>query len=172
MRMPAILTAMIVTLSLCGTSLAAKDWIFDDGPFTVDPKTGKHVDQFQKKVTPTAIPYDQISLPTVPARTSLGVTTRRIWDSAFCMAERWGATPASRSATAGLAATASAQAIRPSVATLSNTARAQQRQRNFVGVRCRSHLTASANLLSRNAPQLPSCGPRSTGLAISPDEEQ
>ncbi len=46
--------------------MAAKDWIFDDGPYTVDPKTGKRVDQFQKKVIPTAVPYDEYFGPNGP----------------------------------------------------------------------------------------------------------
>ena len=66
MRIPTFLIATIVTLAVSGSPLAAKDWIFDDGPYTVDPKTGKRVDQFQKKVTPTAIPYDQYFAPNGP----------------------------------------------------------------------------------------------------------
>ena len=49
MPLRAILIATIITLGLGLPHLAAKDWIFDDGAYTVDPKTGKRVDQFQKK---------------------------------------------------------------------------------------------------------------------------
>jgi hypothetical protein len=59
----AILIATIVTLGLGLSPLAAKDWIFDDGPYTVDAKTGKRVDQFQKKAVPTAVPYDEYFSP-------------------------------------------------------------------------------------------------------------
>jgi hypothetical protein len=65
-RVPTLLTATIVTLALGLSPLAAKDWIFDDGSYTVDPKTGKRVDQFQKKATPTAIPYDEYFAPNGP----------------------------------------------------------------------------------------------------------
>ena len=41
MPLRAILIATIVTLGLGLSPLAAKDWIFDDGAYTVDPKTGK-----------------------------------------------------------------------------------------------------------------------------------
>ena len=49
MLVRAILVATIVTLGLETSPLAAKDWIFDDGPYTVDSKTGKRVDQFRRR---------------------------------------------------------------------------------------------------------------------------
>ncbi|HEX4142355.1 MAG TPA: hypothetical protein VHY91_02300 [Pirellulales bacterium] len=63
MPLRAILIATIVTVGVGLSPLGAKDWIFDDGPFTVDPKTGKRVDQYQKKAVPTAVPYDQYFSP-------------------------------------------------------------------------------------------------------------
>jgi hypothetical protein len=62
----ALLIATVVTVGLARESLAAKDWIFDSGAYTVDPHTGKRVDQFQKKAVPTAIPYDEYFGPNGP----------------------------------------------------------------------------------------------------------
>ena len=35
------------------------DWIFDNGPYTRDPKTHQRVDQFRKPAKAERIPYDQ-----------------------------------------------------------------------------------------------------------------
>ncbi len=37
----------------------AIDWIFDNGPYTRDPKTGQRVDQYRKPAKANRIPYDQ-----------------------------------------------------------------------------------------------------------------
>ena len=62
----AILIAAIITLGLGLTPTQGKDWIFDDGPYTVDPKTGKRVDQFQKKAISKAVPYSEYFGPNGP----------------------------------------------------------------------------------------------------------
>jgi hypothetical protein len=36
----------------------AVDWIFDNGPYTRNPKTGKRVDQYRKPAKANRIPYD------------------------------------------------------------------------------------------------------------------
>ncbi|HTU26610.1 MAG TPA: hypothetical protein VMF30_14480 [Pirellulales bacterium] len=67
MPLRAILIATIVTFTLgLSQSHAAKDWIFDDGPYTVDPKSGKRVDQFQKKAQSVQIPYEKYFGPNGP----------------------------------------------------------------------------------------------------------
>ena len=66
MKPHALLIATTITLVLGLAQAQAKDWIFDDGPYTVDPKTGKRVDQFQKKAVPMAIPYDEYFGPNGP----------------------------------------------------------------------------------------------------------
>ncbi len=66
MPVRAILIATIVTLGLGQSAQAAKDWIFDDGAYTVDPKTGKRVDQFQKKALSKQIPYNEYFGPNGP----------------------------------------------------------------------------------------------------------
>lgn len=50
---------------LCGLLLVvapqtclAIDWIFDNGPYTRNPKTGKRVDQYRKPAKANRIPYD------------------------------------------------------------------------------------------------------------------
>lgn len=50
---------------LCGLLLVvaphtcvAVDWIFDNGPYTRNPKTGKRVDQYRKPAKANRIPYD------------------------------------------------------------------------------------------------------------------
>ena len=57
---------LIAKTLLCGLLLAvapqtclAIDWIFDNGPYTRNPKTGKRVDQYRKPAKANRIPYDE-----------------------------------------------------------------------------------------------------------------
>jgi hypothetical protein len=47
----------VVSLSLTGAR--ADDWIFDNGPYTVNPETGARVEQYKKPKEPKPVPYDK-----------------------------------------------------------------------------------------------------------------
>src|SRR5262245_47854914 len=56
-----------IALAAClWNSASANDWIFDNGPYTRDAKTGERVEQYQKPKTPTLIPYSKYFSPDGP----------------------------------------------------------------------------------------------------------